>query len=167
MILATAIILSLIMAIVIWVDVTTYKIPNWLNGVLLGLYPVWYFLAPVDLDIISSLIMFGVLFATGFALFAIRVIGGGDVKLLAICGLYTGWNETGVALLFYMGVIGGALSFLLIMGRWIAPVISNCLHRKTLPKILTMGAPIPYGLAIAGAFLILIWMDKLPGLVIG
>lgn len=152
------------MAAVIFYDASRYIIPNWLNAALLLLYPVWYFIAPEPLDILSSLLMFGVLFASGFILFALRVMGGGDVKLLAVCGLYMGWGQAGVEFIIYTALLGGLLSIVLIASRLIVPLYFAKLGRTTIPLIFTMGGPVPYGLAIAGGFLIVMWLGDMPGL---
>lgn len=112
-------------------------------------------------DWFSGLLMFAALLGAGFGLFCLRVLGGGDVKLLAVLGLYTGWSENGLALIIYMAFLGGILSLLVMLARAMMPAIGVRLGLKTLPRLLTMGQPIPYGLAIAGSFLLLIWTGRL------
>ncbi len=165
MLLVVALILSAAMLLVIYYDMVRFIIPNWLNGLLLVSYPLWVVLSPTPIDWLSGLSMFGILFAVGYVLFALNAMGGGDVKLLAICGLFTGLSEAGVALVVYMALLGGVLSILLIAIRYTLPMVwmRLCPTRNT-PKLLTMGEPIPYGIAIAGGFLAVIWSGQLPGL---
>lgn len=166
MALIVALILSVFMALVVYYDARYYKIPNWLNATFLLFYLVWFLLSPEPLSFISAISMFGVALGVGFILFALKLVGAGDVKLLAVCGLYTGWSKAGAALVIYMGVFGGILSLILVAIRFMIPMIGHRLGWKNIPKLFTMGAPAPYGLAIAAGFLILLWGSQLPGLVI-
>lgn len=149
------------MLAVMYFDVRSYLIPNWLNAALLAVFPVWMLVVHPHPDWLSSLFMFGALLGVGFALFCLRVMGGGDVKLLAVLGLYTGWTSTGLGLLVYMAMLGGVFSILLLFARACMPWIALRLGLGGIPRLLTMGQPIPYGLAIAGAFLLLIWTNRL------
>lgn len=166
MMLVCEVILTIAMAAVIYFDATRFVIPNWLNGALLAVFPVMALLVPTSFDWVSPLIMFAVLFAAGFGLFALNIMGGGDVKLLAVLGLYVGWGRLGLEFVIYMSLIGGGLSVCLLLMRQIAPGIWLKLKLKTIPKILTVGEPVPYGLAIAGSFLWMVWGRTLPVFVI-
>lgn len=166
MVLPIALTLTIAMLVAIYTDLTRYIIPNWLNLGLLLLYPVWYMLAPEPLNPLMSLAVFGILLVSGFALFALKVVGGGDVKLLAVCGLYTGWGSASLGFVFYTGLIGGAMSLILIALRFAMPAMLAGLRRKevTIPRVLTMDEPVPYGLAIALSFLIILWNGEMPGM---
>jgi len=164
MLILVALILSGFMVAVIFYDARYYIIPNWLNAALLLIYPVWYFVAPAPLDVMSALIMFGILFTSGFIMFALRIMGGGDVKLLAVCGLYMGCSAPGLHFVIYTALLGGLLSIVLIASRLVVPIYYAKSNRADIPLIFTMGGPVPYGLAIAGAFLMVLWLGKMPGL---
>jgi hypothetical protein len=41
--------------------------------------------------------------------------------------------------------------------------LAKCLPDKKVPRLFGNGEPVPYGVAIAGAFLMVIWMEILPG----
>lgn len=161
-----AIILSALMLLVFYYDATRYIIPNWLVGLVILLYPPVYFLAEAAPDWQMALATFAGLFTVGFILFSTNIMGGGDVKLLAACGLWTGIKAL-PAFLIYTSLLGGALGILLIAGR---PLMAfgwlKLFPARPLPRIFEKSAPIPYGLAIAGAMLILIWIQKLPTLVL-
>ena len=154
-------ILTALMAMVIWLDATRYRIPNWLNGVLLVLFLPWAVWVHPQIDWISSLLMFALLLGGGFALFALRFMGGGDVKLLAVLGLYVGFSQAGLALVIYMALLGGVLSVALLALRAIVPALLPKLGIRTIPPLFSMGQPVPYGLAIAGAFLMVLWTGRL------
>lgn len=161
LIFALAITLLLVTAIIY--DVTRFIIPNWLNGILVLLYPAWVLLSPHPIDWVSGLSCGLVLLFGGFGLYAAKLLGAGDVKLLAACGLYTGLSMAGVSLIFYMALLGGLMAVTLLFTR---PVLRSMFKGKTLPKILTVKAPVPYGLAIAGSCLIMIWTGRMPGMLI-
>lgn len=78
--------------------------------------------------------------------------------------LWVGWAHA-FEYLVGVGVLGGLLALLLLIIR---PVVvfgcSRLKHPPTIPKLLTLGEPVPYGVAIAGAFLYMLWVGMLPGL---
>lgn len=150
--------LVLLMALVIFYDASRYIIPNWLVGLVAGLYVPFALLAPATPDWMMALAAFAGFFVLGYALFSFRFIGGGDAKLLAACGLWTG-TAAALEFLIYMTLFGGVLSLLLVALRPLAGRIP-----RALPKILQKGAPVPYGLAIAAALLVLLVQGRLPGI---
>jgi prepilin peptidase CpaA len=83
------------------------------------------------------------LFASGAALFAFRIWGGGDVKLAAAVGAWVGWSGVPTFLLA-MALAGGVLALLILALR---PA------RRLLPW-LAAERGVPYGVAIAAAGMI-------------
>jgi len=148
-------------------DASRFIIPNWLNGLLVVLYPLWVWQAPHAVDWQSGLGFFAILLLTGIVLHMFKLFGAGDGKLLAACGLYCGITPAGFQLVLYMAILGGALALVLIVMRYLAPMLAPKLGCHTLPRLLTMGEPVPYGLAIAGSFLIMLWSARLPGMAAG
>lgn len=152
---------------VIYYDLTRYIIPNWLNGLLLALYPVMLLMNPLPVDWVQGLMVMGGCFAVGFVIFALRIMGGGDVKMLTVCGLWVGVTAI-VDFLFITALLGGLITLLLIVLRYaVAWRFARMEHPPAIPRPLTYGEPVPYGLAISGAFLFLLWIGKLPGLPVG
>lgn len=165
MILLFAMILTVLMITVMITDFTRFLIPNRLVLALLVLYPLllvcvqmrpeWYY------DLLVGLGMFLI----GFLLFSLRIMGGGDVKLLAVCGMFVGPHPF---LAFIMGVAlwGGALALFLLFAREVVPFVYARLHKApdSIPRVFTAGQPAPYGLAIAASFLCLLWSGQIPGL---
>lgn len=157
-------ILSIFFASVVVFDVWKYIIPNWVNGIILFLYPVFVFFAPNhipwDIGIYSLLGMF----AGGILLYKFSIMGGGDVKYLAVCALWTGFPSV-LSLLIITALMGAVLSISLMLVR---PVIFNFAAKsgklENLPRIFRKGEPVPYGVAISIAMLILVWMGDVPGL---
>lgn len=164
MMIVIAILLSLLMLAVCWLDATRFTIPNWLVGLILALYPVYVLLNPESIEWIGALGIGVLAFAVGFALFAANVMGGGDVKLLAVTGLWVGMKSI-LSYLLLMSLLGGALALLLLAGRPAASYLwLRLCSERPLPRLLERGAPIPYGLAIAGALLILLAQGKITGI---
>lgn len=158
-----AIILTGLMLAVFYWDATRFTIPNWLVLAVAGLWIPFLLLHWESIDPLMTLVFALGAFAIGFIIFILRVMGGGDVKLLAAVMLWIGQKEA-MMFLFLVGVLGGALALLLLAGRPIVPwLYSRFRNPPPIPRVLTMGEPVPYGLAIAGALLILLWQGKLPG----
>ena len=111
-----------------------------------------------------ALMAFLGLFIFGFIIFNFNIMGGGDVKLLAACGLFTG-TQALPAFLIYTSLLGGLLALLLLTGRPALAYLALKWQRdKPLPRLLEKGAPVPYGLAIAASLVWLIWTKQLPGM---
>lgn len=149
------IILYLIFAMLttLWLDVTRYTIPNWLVVSLLALYPVAVQLNPHPIDWQMALAGMAIVFAVGFFVFSLRFMGGGDIKLITVLALWVGWEKLAdFAILF--ALIGGVFSLVVFILRKLQPYLPWKQKFKT-PKLLQKDAPIPYGVAIASAFL---WM---------
>ena len=97
-----------------------------------------------------------------------RFIGGGDIKLLTALVLYTGKPVT-FDFLVYVTILGGIGTLLLLVLRsMLSYIILRLGHsQESLPRVLRTGERyVPYGVAIAIAFLGLLWSGKLPGLVL-
>lgn len=132
-------------------DLVTMKIPNWISIVLIAVFfPVALMVGLPWQDVLMSTgLAFGVLVA-GFILFALRVIGGGDAKILAAASLWVGLSGL-LYFLLYVALAGGVLSVALLVSRkWYSylPVagVPQWLSRLMEPK-----GDIPYGVAIATA----------------
>jgi prepilin peptidase CpaA len=141
------------MLAVIYFDATRYIIPNWLIGSMLVLYPVALYFSPEAVDWKMALAGMGIVFAVGYVLFAKGWMGGGDIKLITACALWVGWEKLPDFIVLF-ALFGGLLSVLLVILRKIAPHITKR-RGDALPRMLQEKAPVPYGLAIAVGFLML------------
>lgn len=97
----------------------------------------------------------------GMVLFALRVMGGGDAKLIAATTLWLGVDGT-LAFLIYTALAGGVLTLTLMWARrnltQFAPSLPGPLSRHLEAK-----GDIPYGVAIcAGGLLAISHADLLP-----
>ena len=96
----------------------------------------------------------GALLALGFGLFAMGLMGGGDIKLLVVCALWTGFGRLTVEFIFLTSLMGGLLVVITLLARRILPPLWLRLSpTRNLPRLLTRGQAVPYGIAIAAAFL--------------
>jgi prepilin peptidase CpaA len=161
---AIAIILLIAMFAVIYFDATRFIIPNWLVGGLLLLYPLAVFLAPnsgqpnfMPIDWQMALLAMLCAFAVGYVVFALNLMGGGDVKLIIVLSLWVGWEKL-VMFGFYFAFLGGIMSIALLLIR---PIIPHLTSKKP-PRVLRNKEPVPYGLAIAGAFLLMLMNGQIP-----
>lgn len=156
--------LTFLMLLVVYLDATRYLIPNWLVGTVIGLYIPFVLMTPAPLEWWWGLAMFGIFLIAGFVMFALRWTGGGDAKLLAACGLWVG-KAAALEFVVLFALFGGVLSLLILGLRVVGPWLFGKLPGKPkIPRVLTYGEPIPYGLAIAAGMLWVLWQGLLPGL---
>lgn len=131
-------------------DMRELRISNWISVAMIALFPLWIVATRFETDIWQNVALCLLTFAIGTALFALRWLGGGDVKLLAAIALWFDFAAA-PALLFCITIGGGVLVLLLLPIRRLLP---EAVYRKTKWKFFQSGGPIPYGLAIAiGAIL--------------
>ena len=129
-------------------DLTTMKIPNWISGLLvLGFFPAALLLGLSAMDIAVHV---GIAFAAlliGMGLFALNLLGGGDVKLMAAACLWLGLAGSGVFVLA-TAVVGGVFSLALLVSRaWLQPYVGA--GPGWLVQLMEPKGHIPYGVAIA------------------
>lgn len=95
-------------------DIKTHEIPLWVNASLLVIG-----LIHTGLNYTHFLDYFIGFFAVSLPLFLIlyftkgKGIGGGDVKLMAVCGLILGWKQ--IILAFVIACILGAIIHIMLM----------------------------------------------------
>ena len=155
--------LTLLMVWVIISDMVLYIIPNLLNGIILALYVGALFFLPVEP--LSAFAAAGLVLVVGLLLFALGFMGGGDVKLLVVLTLWTGWGPETLNFLVLTAVTGGILVLIVLPLRAIlGPILFKANPTRNLPRLLTKGQPVPYGIAIAAAFLLMLWGRGIPGL---
>jgi prepilin peptidase CpaA len=154
-------------AVAICTDMRTRKIPNWLTSALavgaLALH------IPAGWVAVGSAVAAGlIVFALGAVAHSARVLGGGDVKLLAAGALAVGYPDC-VTLLLYTGVGGGllALAFALTQRRLrttLAKVRGLVTSRTSLDDA-DPSARMPYAIAISfGAAVVALAHTLLPSL---
>jgi prepilin peptidase CpaA len=147
----TLLLLSLLPCLVIAAglrDLTTMTIPNWISGILvLGFFPAAFAVGLPAMTVALHVGVAAVALFVGMGLFAMRIIGGGDAKLMAAACLWLGLSGSGMFML-WTGVAGGLFCLMLIFARTqIRPYVASgpgWVHQLLEPK-----GDIPYGVAIA------------------
>ena len=161
-----AVLLTCLMITVIIADFTRYIIPNWLVGIVLLLYPVMVYFSPARPDWQGALLIAIGVFAVGFLLFAVGAMGGGDIKLLTATVLWIG-KMNAIMFFLWVSILGGILAIALWLLRYMIPyALSKLKNPPPIPRVFTIGEPVPYGVAIAIVFLVLLWTGKIPGIII-
>lgn len=141
--------LAIALLVAAFTDIRRHQIDNWLNGAIAAAAPLYWWASGLSLwpgvawqlgvAVVSLVVLAG--------LFALRAMGGGDVKLLTALAL---WIEPlwFLRLLVVMALIGGMLT--LVMGAW-------HVMRRRREKL-----AIPYGVAISTAALWVLAIQFLP-----
>jgi prepilin peptidase CpaA len=152
----------LAMAYAAAIDLLTMRIPN---GVSLGTAAAFVVVAaiagmPVQEMFVHLVVGAGVLIA-GMALFSLRLVGGGDAKLLAAASLWIGYDQL-LPYLVYVTIFGGVLALLMLAYRQMpaeALPLPDWAVRLHKPR-----SGMPYGLAIAAGALAVYPMTAWPAL---
>lgn len=119
-----------------WTDIRSRTIPNEINAAIAILAIGWWLACglplwpAVGIRIAVALVVFGIF----TVLFALRMMGGGDVKMIGALALWLPFGSL-MTMLMVMALSGGVLTlFLLIRHRW--------RPNENMPQV-------PYGIAIA------------------
>lgn len=140
-----------LMAAAAFEDLRRLVIPNPVVALLCALWPLYLATAP-GYSLSGSLgaaACAAAVFVAGALMFARGLIGGGDVKLLAAATLWAGPGMT-PALLALTALLGGALGLLRLSSIALRAVLGTPGAAGAGPA---RAAPVPYGVAIAGAAL--------------
>jgi prepilin peptidase CpaA len=130
-------------------DVATYTIPNWLSLAIAAVFPAMALIAGMPLTSFALHIAIGVATLTfGIVLFAMRLFGGGDAKLLAATALWMG-PQTILSFLIGTAMVGGALATAVLLFRRM-PLPAELAARRWAMRIHSKEKGVPYGVAIAG-----------------
>ncbi len=143
--------LAIALVIAAFTDIRRRQIDNWLNAAIAAGAPLYWWASGLSLwpGVAWQLGMAVVTLIVLAALFAIRAMGGGDVKLLTALAL---WIEPlwFLRLLIGMALIGGLLT--LVLGAW------HVMRRRQ------TRLAVPYGVAISSAGLWVLAVQFIPGL---
>lgn len=133
-------------------DAWRYRISNSLSAAIVALFIVVAALRGFRIDWLDHLAGAGLVFAVGVPMFARGWLGGGDVKLLTAVALWCGLGDLPL-LLVLMSLVGGGLVIVLMALRRALPATNEAAPRHGL---LRRNGPIPYGIAIAFAALLVL-----------
>ena len=142
------IVLAALLLTAAFTDLRSRRIANWLNASIAIAAPLYWWTSGLSLwpGVAIQLGLAMAAFAFLSVLFALRAMGGGDVKLLTALAL---WFEpmAYLQLIFVMALVGGLLT--VVMGMW-------HVMRRQKDKL-----AIPYGIAIAAGGLWILGMRYL------
>lgn len=142
--------LAIALLVAAFTDLRRRQIDNWLNAAIALAAPLFWLAGGLSLAEIGwQLATAAGAFIVLAGLFALRMMGGGDVKLLTALALWIKplWF---LQLLLVMAVLGGLLT--LAFGAW-------HIARRQRDRL-----AIPYGIAIAAAALLVLGQTYLPAL---
>ncbi|OYZ43167.1 MAG: peptidase [Novosphingobium sp. 16-62-11] len=133
--------LAIALLVAAFTDIRRRQIDNWLTAAIALSAPAYWWAAGLSLwpDVAMMVGVALLAFVVLAGLFALKLMGGGDVKLLAALALWLA-PMSFVKLLVIMSLIGGVLTILMAMWHFMMT------RRRD--------AKIPYGVAIAAAGLI-------------
>ena len=147
-----------------------------------AIYDVWKFIIPNTVSVAVILLFFATapfvdgpvdwlshlgaalaVLLVGMVVYRFGIIGAGDVKLMAAVSLWAGFGEL-MGYVIVVAVCGGGLAVRLwVLRRLIVGLMTYVLaspERLSLPRVLVLDEQIPYGVAIAGAAVFMVY--KLP-----
>jgi prepilin peptidase CpaA len=138
-------------------DLRRLMIPNVLPLALCVLWPLYILPAVTLAGVLSAVGCALLIFVAGALCFSRGFLGGGDVKLLTAATLWAGPAQT-VSLLVLTGVLGGVLALFLLVppGAHIASLARAKLGPADESPEHRLNTPVPYGIAIAAAAMIVI-----------
>lgn len=144
---ALVLIFPLCLAIAAFSDLLTMTIPDAVS-ILLGaaFVAIALFSGLSAGDMAWHFLASAIIFSVCLGLFAFNIMGGGDAKLLTASSLWFGLTPSLVEYLVTISIMGGLLSILVLGLRW--QFASIALSGIPLPKTLTDGNKVPYGVAI-------------------
>lgn len=135
-------------------DARRYRIPNRICVVLLILFPFYVLTAPHEIDWSQHVLVFLLVLISGFTMFVGNLAGAGDIKLLAVTGLWAGPHLIAVFLVT-TAISGGLLALFMALMTY----IRNFSGKQA---IALARVPIPYGIAIALGGLNTLYMMSQP-----
>jgi prepilin peptidase CpaA len=129
-------------------DFRTYLIPNSVSLGVAVLYPAHVLASAAPVDWAGALVVAGCVLLVGFVMFAMRLAGGGDVKLLAAASLWAGPAQI-LPFVLLTTLAGGLLAAMTLNYlRYVRPWPSNALAADESAALKLRGT-VPYGIAIA------------------
>jgi prepilin peptidase CpaA len=125
-------------------DVLKLRIPNMIPAALALLFALQLVIGQGGQAPLHHLLAMGLALLVLLPLFALNMLGGGDVKLLAAVALWLGISKL-ATLLILVGIVGGLFALCWLALRWL---LRTGLRGRSLPPSLQAHAPLPFALPI-------------------
>lgn len=133
-------------------DAASFTIPDWVSIGIVAAFGVAVLTGhPPPSRLAGHVGAALVVFAIGWALFHVRVFGGGDVKMMSAVALWAGFGQL-AGLVFLIALFGGLLTVALLAARVTVPA-AVLATRPTLHRLIDGRHGVPYGIAIAAGVL--------------
>ena len=145
--------LSVLLLVVSASDIRDRRIPNWTVVAVAALFVPWIFVGN-QVSIISSLEAALISFVVSCGLYAFRVVGAGDSKLLTVTALFAGMSRLPQFLVLVV-LAGGAIAVISLLARPARAAVMFHMRGKG-----DFGRGVPYGVAIAIATIAIIVIPK-------
>ena len=152
---AVAILFSGILVAASISDMTTRLIPNWTVLAIAALFALRAMVTPLSATI-SALEAAVLMFLVSFGLYAFRVVGAGDSKLVTVTALFVGLEGL-PQFAFATSLVGGAVAVVSLAADPQRALVMIQMRGKG-----DWGPGIPYGVAIAAAGLFVFLPTLLP-----
>lgn len=148
-------VLPLLLALAAGWDLASYTIPNLLSVGIAAAFIAFAFVAGFPLAVWCGHVAAGVVaLIAGFALFALRWIGGGDAKLFAATALWFGFGDL-LSYVLIAALIGGALTVALLAVRQL-PLPMVLIRQAWIARLHDHRSGVPYGVALAAGALVVL-----------
>src|SRR5215472_4678126 len=147
-------VLALLALAAAW-DIASFTIPNFIPLSLIALFACFVVTARLSVSEVGLHFFVGCLgLIAGFALFALRLIGGGDAKLFAATLVWLGFRDA-LDYALIAALFGGGLTLAILSLRAL-PLPVFLVRHAWIARLHDQKAGIPYGVALAsGAFAVL------------
>jgi prepilin peptidase CpaA len=151
---------ALLLAAACW-DLVSFTIPNSIQAALVASFLVFAVATGMPLASFGGHLLAGFIgLAVGFALFALRYIGGGDAKLFACASLWLGLSDL-PSYALTASLLGGALTLALLSFRSL-PLPDLLSRQSWVARLHSHASGVPYGVALsAGALAVVLYTDGL------
>lgn len=137
-------------------DFKSLRISNWIPLALIVGFAIYYFIFWQKIPITQHVIYALIVLVVGFFLFAFKLFGAADIKLIFAIVLWAGPQHT-IPFIFFTSLFGGIFAFLIIITKRIIEAKPNYKPKLSITRRLVRLARknvIPYGIAIGLAALL-------------
>jgi prepilin peptidase CpaA len=162
------VVLIFVLAVSVLTDVRTGKIKNWLTLPAIASGPVIHLIQSGSKGATSSLQGLGVMFLVAAVLLTLKIMGGGDAKLLVAIGALTGFALV-QNVLFFTAIAGGLLAVLVLVAQRKATTVIGRMVRTLWLKFgygvkdpagfVSSRTKLPYSIAIAAGTVVALFLQ--------